>query len=117
MDYLRPCFLWIFAGAPYIDWLNTRPRLRSALAAITTAVVGVILNLALWFALHVFFTDVSRKYFGFFRFWVPDPSTLDWRIVLIAVLGGLLLLWRHWSIPAVLAASAGLALLVGFSGL
>jgi chromate transporter len=77
----------------------------------------VILNLALWFALHVFFADVSRVEAGSLEFWFPDPSTLDWRVVLIAILGGLLLLWRHWSIPAVLAASAGLALLMGYSGL
>ncbi|MEE9387091.1 MAG: chromate efflux transporter, partial [Paracoccaceae bacterium] len=50
-----PCFLWIFTGAPFIDWIATRPRLRHALSAITAAVVGVILNLSLWFALHVFF--------------------------------------------------------------
>ena len=54
-----PCFLWIFAGAPYIDWINAQPRLRGALSAITAAVVGVILNLALWFALHVFFASVT----------------------------------------------------------
>ena len=44
-----PCFLWIFAGAPYIDWISTRPRLKGALNAITAAVVGVILNLSIWF--------------------------------------------------------------------
>ena len=47
-----PCFIWIFAGAPLIDWLDGRPRLRGSLAAITAAVVGVIANLSLWFALH-----------------------------------------------------------------
>ena len=50
-----PCFLWIIAGAPYIEWITKQPRLKGALAAITAAVVGVILNLAIWFALHVFF--------------------------------------------------------------
>jgi len=111
-----PCFLWIFTGAPYIDRLNALPRLRAALSAITAAVVGVILNLALWFALHVFFADVYRREFGPAGLWLPDPSTLDWRIVLIALLSGFLLLWRHWSIPAVLAASAAMALVIGISG-
>ncbi len=59
-----PCFLWIFAGAPYIAWMNTQPRLKGALTAITAAVVGVILNLAIWFALHVFFAKVTLEEVG-----------------------------------------------------
>jgi len=50
-----PCFIWIFAGAPLIDWLDGQPRLQGALSGITAAVVGVIANLSLWFAAHVFF--------------------------------------------------------------
>ena len=56
-----PCFLWIFAGAPYIERLNAEPRLKSALAAVTAAVVGVILNLTVWFALHVLFASVGEQ--------------------------------------------------------
>ena len=52
-----PCFLWIFAGAPYVERLNNEPRLKAALAAVTAAVVGVILNLTVWFALHVLFVE------------------------------------------------------------
>jgi chromate transporter len=111
-----PCFLWVFAGAPYIEWLNTRPRLRGALAAITSAVVGVILNLSLWFALHVFFGTVNRVPAGPLRLWVPDVATLDWSAVLLAVASGTLLLWRHWSIPSVLLLSALLALAVSYIG-
>ena len=59
-----PCFLWIFAGAPYIERLNAEPRLKSALAAVTAAVVGVILNLTVWFALHVLFATVSEHNVG-----------------------------------------------------
>ena len=55
-----PCFLWIFAGAPYIERLNAEPRLKAALAAVTAAVVGVILNLTVWFALHVLFAQRER---------------------------------------------------------
>ena len=112
-----PCFLWIFAGAPYIEWLNTQPRLKGALAAITAAVVGVILNLAIWFALHVFFAKVSQVSAGPLRLWVPDVSTLDWRIVALAVVSGVLLLRLHWGIPAVLAVASGLALATRFAGL
>jgi chromate transporter len=54
-----PCFLWIFLGAPYIEALRSNVALSSALAAITAAVVGVIANLALWFASHVLFTRVD----------------------------------------------------------
>lgn len=59
-----PCFLWIFAGAPYVEWLLGQPRLKGALAAISAAVVGVILNLSVWFALHVLFGRVIKTDFG-----------------------------------------------------
>lgn len=55
-----PCFLWIFLGAPYLERLRQVPALEAALTAITAAVVGVILNLSIWFALHVLFNDVGR---------------------------------------------------------
>ena len=87
-----PCYLWIFTGAPYIEWIATRPRLRGALSAITAAVVGVILNLSLWFALHVFFADVSMKTFGPMTISTPDLASLDWRVVVLAVLSALLIL-------------------------
>ena len=76
-----PCFLWIFVGAPYLDWLSSRPRLRGALAAITAAVVGVMLNLSLWFALHVLFAEVTPERFGPLTLWMPAGSTLDWRLL------------------------------------
>ena len=76
-----PCFLWIFAGAPYLDWLSSRPRLRGALAAITAAVVGVMLNLSLWFALHVLFAEVALERLGPLTLWTPTWSTLDWRLL------------------------------------
>jgi chromate transporter len=104
-----PCFLWIFASAPYIEWINGQPKLKGALSAITAAVVGVILNLAVWFALHVFFANVSMSEFGPLKVWTPQLATLDWRVIVLASLSGWLLLMGHWSIPAVLAVSAALA--------
>jgi chromate transporter len=65
-----PCFLWIFLGAPYIEQLRGNTRLTSALSAITAAIVGVVLNLAVWFALHVFF---------------PDTGTIDWFAILLCI--------------------------------
>jgi chromate transporter len=112
-----PCFLWIFAGAPYIEWLNTRPRLKSALAAITAAVVGVILNLAIWFALHVFFGKVTLTEAGPFRLWIPDPATLDWRVVFMATVSAVLLLRLHWGIPGVLGVASVIALGLRFAGI
>lgn len=103
-----PCFLWIFAGAPYIEWITHQPRLNGALAAITAAVVGVILNLAAWFALHVFFGDVRLTETGPLKLWIPTVTSLDWRALALGSVAGYLLLKQHWSIPAVLAiASAG----------
>jgi chromate transporter len=55
-----PSFIWIFAGAPYVEKLRNNATLSAALSAITAAVAGVILNLAVWFGLHVLFTEVGR---------------------------------------------------------
>ena len=60
-----PCFAWIFLGAPYVERLHDSPRLKGALAAVTAAVVGVIANLALWFALRVVFAEVVPGRLGF----------------------------------------------------
>ena len=79
-----PCFLWIFAGAPYIARLTAMPRLAAALKAITAAVVGVILNLSLWFAAHVFFRDVGTFEAGPISLIAPDPATLQPLPALIA---------------------------------
>ena len=101
-----PCFLWIFTGAPYIEWITRQARLRGALDAITAAVVGVILNLAVWFALHVFFAKVDAVREGPLILWTPDPASLDWRVVLLAAISAALLLYRHWNMVAVLAVAA-----------
>ncbi len=73
-----PCFLWIFLGAPHIERLRQNTVLSGALKAITAAVVGVILNLAVWFALHVLFKDVGTATFGPFALAWPEWSSLQW---------------------------------------
>ena len=112
-----PCFIWIFAGAPLIDWLDGRPRLRGALAAITAAVVGVIANLSLWFALHVFFGTVNPLHWGPVRSIWPDLTTAQPAAIGLACLAGVLLLIRHWPLPLVLLttglASLGAAMISG----
>lgn len=107
-----PCFIWIFAGAPLIDWLEGRPKLTGALAAITAAVVGVIANLSLWFALHVFFKTIYPINWGPLTMILPDVQTLQILPVILAVLAGYLLLKRHWGLPWVLLICAGLSLLL-----
>jgi chromate transporter len=105
-----PCFLWIFVGAPYVERLGTNPRLASALSGVTAAVVGVILNLSLWFALHVFFAKVEAVWHGPLRLWQPDPTTLDVAAVALACLAAVLLLRMKLGIAATLAISASAAL-------
>ena len=107
-----PCFLWIFVGAPYIEWLGAQPRLQGAMNAITAAVVGVILNLSLWFALHVMFGQVVELTYGVFSLWMPVLSTLDWRVPLLSVLCAFLLLSLKWSVLRVLAVASVAGLLV-----
>lgn len=111
-----PCFLWIFAGAPYIEWISNQPRLRGALKAITAAVVGVILNLSIWFALHVLFSDVSRYKVGPITLWRPDLATIEWLAVALFLLSGFLAFRLHWDIIRILLIAsllgAGLRLLI-----
>ena len=101
-----PCFLWIFVGAPYIDWIASQARLRGALTAITAAVVGVILNLSIWFALHVFFNEVSMQEYGPLVLWWPQFDSLDWRVLLLSLMCAVLLLRLHWGISRVLSLAA-----------
>ena len=101
-----PCFIWIFAFAPYVERITGRPRLAAALRGVTAAVVGVIASLALWFALHLFFGGYRTVAAGPFLLPVPDPSALDWRALAIALAAGWALMVRHWNVLAVLAASA-----------
>jgi chromate transporter len=72
-----PCFLWIFLGAPYIERLQSNKALSAALSAITAAVVGVILNLAVWFGLHTLFRKVGALTLGPLDLAWPVWSSLD----------------------------------------
>lgn len=78
-----PCFLWIFLGAPYIEVLRGNKALSGALTAITAAVVGVILNLAIWFAIHTIFADVRTFGWGMLTFDAPVLSSVNiWALLL-----------------------------------
>jgi chromate transporter len=105
-----PCFLWIMAGAPYVERLNQEPKLRAALAAVTAAVVGVILNLTVWFALNVLFGHVTETWKGSLRLYLPDLASVNWVAVVLTLLAIWLMFWRHIGIITTLAISGGLAL-------
>ena len=106
-----PCFLWIFTFAPWIDRLQHARRLKGALAAITASVVGVITNLSLWFALHVIFREVSERRLGPLRFDWPEPLSLNWLALGLAVLAMVHLLRLGRPVIEVLALAAGLGLM------
>ena len=108
-----PCFLWVFAGAPYIEWISHRPRLREALRAITAAVVGVILNLSLWFGLHVLFDRVENQVFGPLHVHVPDWSSFNPALLALALVAGYLLHVRKWSILPCLLITSALGIMFG----
>jgi chromate transporter len=107
-----PCFVWIFTGAPWVDRLLGWPKLGGAMAGIGAAVVGAVLNLSLWFALHVLFATVGETHLGPLRLLLPAPASIDLAALLIAAGALALLVWRGWGMLAVIgtAAVAGMAL-------
>jgi chromate transporter len=108
-----PCFLWIFAFAPWMDRLQRAPALRGGLAGVTGAVVGVIANLALWFALHVLFARVAVVEAGPLRLQVPDWTSFDWRAGAISVVALVLIFALKRGILTTLAVTAALGLMLG----
>jgi chromate transporter len=100
-----PCFLWIFAGAPYVETILARPRLKGALSAISGAVVGVILNLSVWFAMHVIFQKVQTGPFGP----VPVLSSFNPLSAAFIALAGLLLVKLRISMILTLLITAAVA--------
>ncbi|MBI3446729.1 MAG: chromate efflux transporter [Magnetospirillum sp.] len=101
-----PCFLWILAGGPYVETLRGNRALSGALAAITAAVVGVIFNLGIWFALHVLFARVDERDFGPLHLSVPDLGSLDPLALVLAVTAAIAMLRMHVGMIATLGASA-----------
>jgi chromate transporter len=107
-----PCFLWIFAGAPYVEALREDRRASAALACITAAVVGVVLNLALWFGLHVLFGTVHERDGYGLRVYAPDLRTLDASAALLSVMAAFLLFRTRLGVPGTLASTALAGLLL-----
>jgi chromate transporter len=105
-----PCFLWIFVGAPFAEALRSSKALAAALAAITAAVVGVILNLAVWFGLHVLFGMLSPIHVAGATLLVPVPSTVDLPALAIAAVAAVAIFRFKVGMIPVLLASAGLGI-------
>lgn len=112
-----PCFLWIFLGAPYIERLRGNPQLNAALTGITAAVVGVILNLSIWFALHVLFRQVGSWQAGPLRLPAPELASLDLPALLLGAGAMLAMLRFHVGLLKALAACAALGLALKLTGL
>jgi len=108
-----PCFLWIFAFAPWMDHLQRARWLKGGLAAVTAAVVGVIANLALWFALHVLFAVVNVVAAGPARLQVPEWASFDWRAGVISVVALALIFAFKRGIITTLAVTAAMGLVLG----
>ena len=107
-----PSMLWIFVGAPFVEQLRANRRLSGALAAITAAVVGVILNLTVWFALHVLFGNVEERQIGWLRWYAFDPLALDLKAAALAVIAGGLAFWLHRGLIEVVASMAVLGMVL-----
>ncbi len=107
-----PCFLWIFLCAPFVERIRGDKALSGALAAITAAVVGVILNLAIWFGLHVLFHDVNAVSMGPFSIAWPQFASLDAGAALLSLIAiASLLVFRLGVLPTLgLCATLGFAL-------
>lgn len=105
-----PCFYWIFLGAPFVEHLRGNRALRTALAAVTAAVVGVILNLAVWFSIHALFGEVDHLQWSAIDVPVPRLSSLRWPALGITVLACLLtFVWkRGMGVTLVVCATVGL---------
>jgi chromate transporter len=101
-----PCFLWIFLGAPFIEGLRGNVALGGALSAITAAVVGVILNLAIWFGLHVIFREVREVAFLGMSLDVPVPASVDPASLGLTVLAALAIFRLKIGLIPTLGASA-----------
>jgi chromate transporter len=111
-----PCFLWIFLGAPFVEGLRGNKALSAALSAISAAVVGVILNLAIWFAMHSLFGEVREVAGPGFRLDVPVPASVDWGALLLT-LAALIAVFRfRVGTLTLLAACATAGLLFSFAG-
>jgi chromate transporter len=107
-----PPMLLIFAGAPFVEQLRANKRLSGALAAITAAVVGVILNLTVWFALHVLFAKVTEMHAGPLRWYAFDALAIDPKVTVLALIAAVVAFVLHRGLVELVAIMAALGIAV-----
>lgn len=112
-----PCFAWIFLGAPWIERLRSNRLISSALTAVTAAVVGVILNLAIWFAIHVIWRDIREIKAGPLSLQLPVPASIDWAAAALTALAIWAVFRLRLGMPAVLGCAAAAGTLLHLAGL
>lgn len=103
-----PCFLWIFAAAPYIERLTRMPRLQGALQAITAAVAGMMANLSLWFTLHLLFQSITLSSYGPLSLIAPDLNSINYTALTLVVIAPFVSLLFPKHLFVMLAVMAGL---------
>lgn len=112
-----PCFLWIFLGAPFIERMRQNKPLSGALAAVTAAVVGVIANLALWFAVHTLFESRAIIAIGPLALEVPVLQSLNIIALALTLAAGFALLRLKLGVLTVILASSAMGILISLVGL
>jgi chromate transporter len=112
-----PCFLFIFLGAPYVERLRGNKSLSAALTGITAAVVGVIANLTVYFAVHTLFATTTARTWGPVHLDVPDITSLQPAAVLIAIAATVMIFKLKWSVLRTLGVCAAAGLAIGLAGL
>ena len=106
-----PCFIFIFLGAPYVERLRGNQTIASALTGITAAVVGVIANLAVYFAVHTLFSTTSNAAWGPIQLNLPDLATVRPVQLTIAILAAAMIFRLHWTVLRTLGVCAILGLI------
>jgi chromate transporter len=112
-----PCFAWIFLGAPYMERLRANTALSAALTAVTAAVVGVILNLAIWFAIHVVWREVTQVEAGPLSLELPILASIEWVAAVMTALALIAVFRLKLGMATVLVGAAALGLALHLVGL
>ena len=112
-----PCFAWILLGAPFMETLRANKALAAALSAVTAAVVGVILNLAIWFAIHVIWREVATVRAGPLAMELPILGSIDWAAAAMSALALYAVFRLKLGMATVLIGAAALGLMAHLAGL
>jgi chromate transporter len=112
-----PCFLWIFLGAPFIERLRGNKVLSAALAGITAAVVGVILNLAVWFSIHALFGRVEDQQLSLVTLEAPVWATVNIAALVLTIIAAFAVFRLRWSMLTVLGTLAALGMVLRIGGI